>query len=156
MQSNQRGGIVSFIIVAVALAGLLGGGLYLSKQQARQARDEPGTNVPQVTTEQKQTETGTPEAGKPDNESGTAEEQQSPTPAPSPSPNPTEQPSSPQPQPQSQPQTDRVATTGPSESLPATGPADTAVYMLALAVLAFAGYRHLQSRRLVRQAALRQ
>ena len=49
MRNKQAGGIVSFIIVAVALAGLLAGGLYLSKQQGRAAR-ENDTSTPQVST----------------------------------------------------------------------------------------------------------
>ena len=158
MKSKQAGGIVSFIIVAVALTGLLAGGLYLSKQQGRTAR-ESDTSTPQVTTVQGDNKQNTEEKGSnateeetaqpaPQTNSGTAQNQ--PQPAPSNSgnrgaatPNSTNT------------RTDRVATTGPS-SVPATGPTETAAVGLGLGALVFTGYRFAQSRRALRTSALRQ
>lgn len=46
MNNKQTGGIVSFVVVGVVLAGLLAGALYLSKQQGREARTD--TPAPQI------------------------------------------------------------------------------------------------------------
>ena len=154
MKSKQAGGIVSFIIVAVALAGLLAGGLYLSKQQGRTARDND-TSTPQVTTtegnersnEEKGTDTTEEGAADQSPQSNTGTTQDQPQTAPagrgSAAPN-------------SNSRTDRVASTGPSETLPSTGPAETTAVSLALAGLVFTGYRFVQSRRALRASALRQ
>lgn len=158
MKSKQAGGIVSFIIVAVALAGLLAGGLYLSKQQGRTARDND-TTTPQVTTTEG-SEQSNEEKGTENTEEGAAEQPaQTNT-------------GTAQNQPQATPntsagrgsatpsngsaRTDRVATTGPSESIPSTGPTETVAVTLGLAALVFTGYRFAQSRRALRASALRQ
>lgn len=153
MYNNQRGGIVSFIIVAVALAGLLGGALYFSKQQGREARD--ATPAPQIsqrdeskeeTTKDEQPAENAPQSGTPQNNQAptqpAAQNQQSQG-ATSPS---TRTPSA---------GADRVANTGPSQDLPATGPAETTAVVLGLAALTFAGYMLLSSRRGLRRSALR-
>jgi FtsZ-interacting cell division protein ZipA len=150
MNSKQAGGIVSFVVIGLVLAGLLGGGLYFSKQQARQARDSD-TTTPQVTVNEKETET---ESGA----AGTDEERDVPATT---TPQTTPKPATPAPQaaqPQRQPATDttnRVATTGPSDSIPATGPKETAAVISALAVITFAGYRFVDARRGFLRAALR-
>ena len=149
MHSNQRGGIVSFIIVAVALAGLLGGALYFSKQQGREARD--ATPAPQIS-EREDTPANTdddqPAANAP--QSGTTQ-----------TPN-TSGTQNQQPQSQTSPSTrtpaagaDRVANTGPSQELPSTGPAETAAVVVGLSALTFAGYMLVSSRRGLRHSALR-
>jgi type IV secretory pathway VirB10-like protein len=130
MKSNQRGGVISFVIVALALTGLLAGGLYLSKNQGRVARDTD-TSTPQISPVKKdetskKTEEKTPEETKP----------ATTTPAPT-------------------TPTNRVANTGPSEALPVTGPGDVAIITLGLGTLAFTGFRLVQSRRSVHHAALR-
>lgn len=157
MKSKQAGGIVSFIIVAVALAGLLAGGLYLSKQQGRTARDND-TSAPKVaTSEDKQQATDEKDSEAP--KEGSAQQA------------PQAKPGTAQNQPQaaqnnagsrgavtpnsSSTRTDRVANTGPS-SVPSTGPTETAAVGLALGALVFTGYRFAQSRRSLRDSALRQ
>lgn len=149
MQSNQRGGIASFIVVTLVLVGLLAGGLYLSKTQARQARDTAGSSgqvaeeapkksaeTPADDTSGEQgttTEESTPSASKP--------EQGSETPAAKPAP--------------AAPSTNRVANTGPSESIPATGSGDVFAYLVGLVALVYTSYQLVQSRRLVRENALK-
>lgn len=149
MQSKQAGGIVSFIIVAVALAGLLAGGLYLSKQQGRSARNND-TSTPQVSevkNDQKKTEE--------------SEAQNDATPPVKTAPTTSGAPRSDAPTPvttqagRTSSTTNRVAATGPSGTLPATGPAETSAAIFIITILAFVGYRHVQSRRDVRRAALR-
>ena len=153
MKNKQAGGIVSFIIVAVALAGLLAGGLYLSKQQWRTARDND-TSTPQVSTNQNNDQAKKTDEQK-DDTSGAGDRQNDPAPQQN------TQGSTGQNQNQPAPTTpapgsDRVANTGPSAELPSTGPTETAAVSLALGVLVFAGYRALQSRRALRRSALRQ
>lgn len=153
MISNQRGGIVSFGIVAVVLVGLLAGGLYLSKYQARVARDTD-TTTPQVATP-KASEKSTKDTKKSDSESTASTAEPKPaTPAAEPAPTvaPAAQPA---PTPATPAATTQVASTGPSAELPATGPADAAIVTLALSALAFTGYRLRESRRGVQRAALR-
>lgn len=155
MISNQRGGIVSFGIVAVVLVGLLAGGLFLSKNQARVARDTD-TTTPQVATP-KTSDKSTKDATKSDNESPASTAEPKPaTPAAEPAPTvaPAAQPVL-TPTPATPAATTQVASTGPSAELPATGPADAAIVTLALSALAFTGYRLRESRRGVQRAALR-
>jgi FtsZ-interacting cell division protein ZipA len=161
MQNKQAGGIVSFIIVLVALAGLLAGGLYLSKQQGRTARDND-TSTPQVATNQNEDERQDQQQGAQNRDNGT--EQETPAPA-APQQNTQTPPTNQQNQRQNQPQTspsttspgaDRVANTGPSDTLPSTGPSETVAVTLGLFALVFTGYRLAQSRRALRRSALRQ
>lgn len=151
MKSKQAGGIVSFIIVALALAGLLAGGLYFSKQQARTAR-ESDTSGPQIST----TQTKTQDKKDDEKNAGTSSEAGSTgTPAPqqnAPKPSQGQTPTTPTP---SNPSSNRVANTGPSENLPSTGPTETATVGLALGALVFTGYRLIDSRRTLRRSALR-
>lgn len=153
MQNKQAGGIVSFIIVLVALAGLLASGLYLSKQQGRTARDND-TSTPQVATP----DTNEEEAGRPEDEGTGANEG-------TPQQNPQGTAENRQEQPQSTPgatspgttapRTDRVANTGPSAEIPSTGPTETVIVTLALGTLVFTSYRLVDSRRSLRRSALR-
>lgn len=157
MQSKQAGGIVSFIIVAVALAGLLAGGLYLSKQQGRTARDND-TSAPEVSvteTKEEPAEEGASDAA------GEATQQQAPQANQEATQN-SSQPTQNTPSNRGDSaagaatgRTDRVATTGPS-TVPSTGPTETAVVSVGLAALVFTGYRFALSRRALRASALRQ
>lgn len=150
MRNKQAGGIVSFIIVAVALAGLLAGGLYLSKQQGRTARDAD-TSTPEVTTtEQKGTENTEEEAAKPTPEANAGTAQNQPQSTPNTPPNQRTTPPT-----SNNPRTDRVASTGPSEAIPSTGPTETIAVSLGLGTLVFTVYRFTQSRRALRTSALR-
>lgn len=145
MKSNQAGGIVSFVIVAVALAGLLGGGLYLSKQMGREARtnDTSGPNIAEVKEEAKEAASSSDEDKKgAETTKPTVTETKKPEPVTPAAPTPT------------QPR-DRVATTGPSDELPATGAGETAAVILALSVVSFAGYYWHRSRRDMLRTALR-
>lgn len=150
MSNKQAGGIVSFVVIGLVLAGLLGGGLYLSKQQARQARDSD-TTTPQVTVNEKETETESGAAGADEERDVPATTTPQTTPKPA------------APAPQNRPEasapaigsTNRVATTGPSDSIPATGPKETAAVVSALVVITFAGYRFVDARRDFLRAALR-
>ena len=151
MRNKQAGGIVSFIIVAVALAGLLAGGLYLSKQQGRTARDND-TSTPQVsitetkdkTEEQKSTPPADQEESQQAPQGSTGSRQEQPRPTTNNATNGTSTPNN---------RTDRVATTGPS-TVPSTGPTETVVVSLALGVIVFTSYRFVQSRRTLRASAL--
>jgi len=102
-QSNQFGGVAVFIVVGVVLAALLGGGIYLSKQQGRSARLAGApTNGQQTPETENQPQEGSP-----------SPEQTQP-----PVPNPSEQ-NPPQNQPQNPPS---GGTQNPSPALPGTGP----------------------------------
>jgi cytoskeletal protein RodZ len=156
MKSNQRGGVVSFVIVALALAGLLGGGLYLSKHQARLARDG-NTTTPQVTItkpDNKKDDSATKKPEETTVKPATTEPRDSTTQQPAATtPKPTPATTTPAAQ---TPATNRVANTGPSEPLPETGPSEVVVVTIGLSALAFTGYRLLQSRRSLQRAALKQ
>ncbi len=154
MNNKQAGGIVSFIIVAVALAGLLAGGLYLSKQQGRTARDTD-TSTPQVSTTETKEKSSDEKSTK--NESSQQHTESKPEATRDPSqttPSSSSSSSSSTPS-SSSTRTDRVATTGPS-AVPSTGPTETVAVSLALGALVFTGYRFLQSRHAFRSSALRQ
>lgn len=151
MSNKQAGGIVSFVVIGLVLAGLLGGGLYLSKQQARQARDTD-TTTPQVTAET-DTESGATDKG--NDAPATNGPQAAPKPA-----EPTPQTPQSRNTPATRPApaaggTNRVATTGPSDTIPATGPTETAALVLSLVVLTFASYRFVDARRGFLRSALR-
>ena len=146
MIHNQRGGIVSFGIVTLVLLGLLAGGLYVSKHQARVARDSD-TTTPQVSTPQKDADTkkeATPAKTKP--VATPAKKPATQTPATAPAATPATAPTASVP---------RVASTGPSSPLPATGPADTALITFSLSILGFTGYQLYRSHRSLQRAALR-
>lgn len=149
MHSNQRGGIVSFIVVGVVLVGLLAGGLYVSKHQARVARDTD-TSGPQIATKdttgnkKADPKVGTVVPGSADTKQGSVPQTTAPT-----------QVQGSKPQTPTTPSTEHVANTGPSEPLPSTGPGETGLVTVVLSILAFTGYRFVQTRRDMRRAALR-
>lgn len=149
MHNNQRGGIVSFVVVGVVLAGLLVGGLYLSKQQGREARtDVPAPQVAERGTDREEPASPTvrDETRPAESNEGAGSSGRDTAPA-------TNQPSGTGTARTDQ-RTDRVANTGPSD-IPATGPAETMVTVIALIGLTFAAHRHFGSRRSRRAAALR-
>lgn len=154
MNSKQAGGIVTFLVIALALTGLLIGGLYASKQMGRADRTND-TSTPQVTQNEDNTQSEDEEDAAQREEEEAAPATAEPTPETKPTPSPTPAPTpSPSP-PASTTPTDRVATTGPSDTLPATGPAETTAAVFVLSGLTFAVYRHAQSRRQLRRTSLR-
>ena len=126
---QERGGVVSFIIITLALAGLLAGGLYLSKHQARSARTD---NVPAVTV------TEPTNSSEEKGETNSATQQKSD--AKDTSSNSTGHTSS-------------VATTGPS-TVAASGPSDVFVTGAGLMVLTGSLYAFSSSRRSLIRSAL--
>ena len=150
MVNNQRGGIVSFVVVGVVLAGLLAGALYLSKQQGREARTD--TPAPQIA--ERNTDTQKAPAEKP------AEKKENPqtnneTSNGGQSNGSSNDRSTSQTGDQTPGSTDRVANTGPSSDIPSTGPVETVATVIALTGMTFALYRHGSSRRDLRHSALR-
>ncbi len=131
--TQERGGVVSFIIITLALAGLLAGGLYLSKHQARVARDTGSTNV-----SVKEPETSG-EAGTTENGSANSSDEDASSTAQSPA--------------ASTGHTSSVATTGPS-SVAASGPTDVFVTTVGLMVLTATTYTFVASRRSLVRSAL--
>jgi hypothetical protein len=154
MVNKQRGGIVSFVVVGVVLAGLLAGGLYLSKQQGREARtDVPAPQVAERDTDREEPASPTvrDETRPAETSEGAQNSGRDTAPA-------TSQPSgtgTTRTDQRTDQRTDHVANTGPSD-IPATGPAETMVTVIALVGLTFAAHRHFGSRRSRRAAALRQ
>lgn len=147
MKNNQAGGIVGFVVIGLVLVSLLAGGLYVSKTQGRQAR-ENDTSTPQVAAPQKPKETTKPapkqqtphstdQKGKTAPAGNTSQPAQNSTTRPAPQP------------------TNQVATTGPSDDIPSTGPGETAATVLMLSVLSFTTYKFVQSRRDVYRSALK-
>ena len=152
MHHNQRGGIVSFIIVGVVLAGLLGGALFFSKQQGRQARD--ATPAPQIAKNSDNSSDSTKKDDKPAETAPKIDTTKSDQPATTAVPT-TPKPATPTAPATSSTSTDRVANTGPSAELPSTGPAETTAVVIALGALTFAGYKFMTARRSLRASALR-
>lgn len=144
MNNSQAGGIVTFVVIGLVLAGLLGGGLYASKQMGRADRTND-SSTPQVAQNEDNTQSEDEEAAAGRDSDETAPATTTPKPETKPAPT-TPAPTTP---------TNRVATTGPSDTLPATGPAETGAAVFVLGGLTFAFYRHAQSRRELRRNALR-
>ncbi|TXG76036.1 hypothetical protein E6P97_04350 [Patescibacteria group bacterium] len=147
MSSKQGGGIVGFVVVAVVLAGLLAGGLYFSKNQARVAR-ESNTTTPITTTSDANKAKSKNESSRDDT-----------APAPSTRSDRVDSKESTEADhslasdtPASQP---RVAATGPSDEIPATGPREAAVAIIGATLLAFAATAVVRARRRLASAALR-
>lgn len=138
---RQAGGILVFILVGIALAALLGGGIYLSKQQGRVASQ---TDI--VATDTAKTDDTTSDAA-PNGANKDDEVKVTPQPQTA---NPT--PTTPAPTP------DRnvagVPATGPS-NIAATGPSDVIVPMLAVSLLAGGAISYHRSTLAVRTQALK-
>ena len=136
MKDSQRGGIASFVVVALVLTGLLAGGLYLSKHQARVAR-EKGTTTQVATQNQIQSESTNPKEGTTD---PTARNEQTPSTKPTPViPTPT-----------------TPAPSAPSATtVPDTGPTEVAAVTIGLSGLTYAGALFVQTRTRSRRSSLR-
>lgn len=132
--AQERGGVVSFIIITLALAGLLAGGLYLSKHQARVARDT-GSSTATVSEPETSGETGTAESGNETSAGSDTSSSTSQTPA------------------AGTGHTSSVATTGPS-TVAASGPTDVLVTTIGLMVLTATVYTFVASRRSLVRSAL--
>ncbi|MEO5499098.1 MAG: hypothetical protein ABIR46_01200 [Candidatus Saccharimonadales bacterium] len=152
MKNNQAGGIVTFLVIALALAGLLAGGLYASKQMGRADRTND-TSTPQVTQNEDKTQSEDEEDVAQREQDEAAPSTTTPKADNTPESKPTTTPPASAPPTAATP-TDRVANTGPSDTLPATGPAETTAAVFVLSGLTFALYRHAQSRRHLRRNAL--
>lgn len=148
MKNKQSGGVISFVVIAVVLAGLLAGALYFSKHQARVAREGDRT-VPDVVVDTKEGKNSKkPDVATRDDVptgAGTSDEAKKNDPG-----APTTQRGEAKPS-----EAPRVAATGPSEQIPETGPADVFATFIAIVSLSFAGGVALQARRRVARTALR-
>jgi len=150
---RQTGNVIAFIIVGIALAGLLAGGIYISKQQGRVASR---TDTVSVDTSGESSKTG---------EEKTQEGATPPAQQPAQTP---QQPAQTTPQPQSAPP---VATTGPSgdasstpqpqvphtgpSSIASTGPADGVLPAITFGLLTIGLLSYLRSSRTYRSTALK-
>jgi hypothetical protein len=147
-RDNQRGGIVLFAVIGVLLASLLAGALYFGKQQSEVAKNNTPTPIA-IDTEKEATESanGATNASKPE-----AAENKPATPAkPSPS---TQTPASPATPKPAAPRVATVPNSGPSEPLPSTGPAETALGILIVMAISFIVLAFIQSSRRLRRSAL--
>ena len=163
----EQGGVVSFLVIALALSALLIGGIFLMKNQARSAREtnQVAVNEPQS---EEQSEAPAEEEDKTSATEGQPTEGQDPTPAPTNNQNPTpatpSQPATPAPTSTSAPTTgttNRVATTGPSYgeeatgTLPSTGLEDAIAPLFAIGGLGTGLYLYAESQRKMRTSALK-
>lgn len=146
-QSKESGGIISFVIVSLALAGLLLGGLYYSKQTAQSAGTNTNSTI-EIAKDNAVDKSSSNEPAKSAEESTPAAPSDSPsTPAQTTPPSRTETPAGP-----NQP---KIGVTGPSQ-VAETGPADTLMTLIVLSGLAFAGSKAIQAHRRVTRSALNQ
>jgi len=145
---RQAGGAITFVIIGVVLAALFGGALLFSKQQGRTAstaqspsiaQDEAANNKDAPSEPvQSPTETPvTPEPATPVTPVAPVQNTPAPTPAPA----------------SSAPSTTTMPTTGPS-NIAETGPADTLLFAVALALLAAGMTAYVRSARALREHAL--
>lgn len=148
-RDNQRGGIVVFAVVGVLLVGLLAGALYVSKQQAETAKD--GASAPiAIDTEKEATESGKGTEGTP---KGAEQDKPASTPGTTQQPR-SSAPTTPGSSAQTGPRVSSVATSGPSEPLPSTGPADTFLGIGVVMAISFVGLAFIQSNSRLRRSAL--
>lgn len=140
-RDNQRGGIVAFAIIGILLAGLLAGGLYISKQQARIAQENTPPPIA-IDTEKEANETEDTLGGPKKDESETS------TPPPATT--------TPKPATGSTPSTPRVSVpvSGPSEPLPSTGPSDIFLSAFAAMAITFVSLLFVRSSARLRHSAL--
>ena len=153
-KQRQSGGIVVFIVVGLVLASLLGGAIYLSKQQGRVASRSDTVATNDQKTDDASTETPQNDTSKDDdkNESASGSGNSSPAPAPTPAPAP------------SQPTTPVTGGNGSSSTMPTTGPShiattgpeDAIIPGIALALLAAGLISYRRSLVAVRAQALKQ
>lgn len=139
-KGNERGGVVSFVIVGLLLAGLLLGGLYLSKHQARVAYNG-GNSSSTTTTQDKTKNSGTDKNITPatKDEAPAKDTHASGDTKTTPSTNANNET-------HASGTSTNVAQTGPS-SVAATGPTETFMTLAVLAVLAYTVTRFVQTKR---------
>lgn len=147
-RDNQRGGIVVFAVVGVLLAGLLAGALYVGRQQSEVAK---APTPIAIDTEKEATETGKGVESAP---KGEEQDKPASTPGTTQQPRPSAPATTPGSSAQTGPRVSSVATTGPSEPLPSTGPADTLLGMGVIMAVSFVGLAFVQSNHRLRRSAL--
>lgn len=139
MQSSkgrQVGKIGIFIVVGLILAGLLGGGIYFSKQQGKLANNtnhiQVANETPQSSQNQStsQNDTGSSTAGMANHQPPATDQTQVNT-----------------------GETEQVPHTGPS-AIATTGPEDTVFLMIAVALLSASCVAYVRSNRLLKMSAL--
>lgn len=151
-RGRQTGNVVAFIVVGVALAALLGFGIYVSKQQGRtasqtdtvavktdDAQQKSGANQQQGGSEEKSENT-------PANESTNTEQSGSSSAASTAAPADSTQ--------TQEGQASQVPHTGPS-SIASTGPADSVLPAIALGFVTVGIFSYARSQRSLRHAALK-
>ena len=148
----EQGGVVSFVIVAVVLAALLGTGIWWAKRsQTVVSNTQETVTAPGVS----DTTNNDSEAPQTDENSGTSsgstEESQNSSTTPSTGPSGSGSSSG-----ASSSTTDSVASTGPSAAeIPSTGPSDVLAVGFAVSAAGAGSYYFLQSRSRVRSSALK-
>ncbi len=148
-QNTERGGIVVFAVVGILLVGLLAGGLYLGKRDARMARDT--TPIVAIDTEKQATEKELA-VKKQEEKKDTA----APTVTATPRTTPTAKPTTPTPS-SSTPAPATPVTPAPASratTLPSAGPSDTMFGIVMAVSLTFAGLAFVQSASRLRRSAL--
>ncbi len=160
MKSDQRGGIVSFVVVGVVLAVLLLGALYASKQYARNVRDggnsdqvaqDPNAGAANQTQPKSEDKPSSESTQGSRNSSSASESGQSSTPSASGSTDSSRQ--SPSTESTAPTSSGRIANSGPSD-IPATGPSEVFALTAGAGFMVFAAYQYLLSRQHYRHSVL--
>ena len=146
MHSNrdERGGIVSFVVVGVLLAGLLVGGIYLVKRQGEAARaDSAAQETAQIKENAEKAAKEAEETAKSEAEKDSTVANSGATGQPKGGDGSTTGTGS-----------SRVATTGPSD-VPSTGPEDTLAIVVVMAAGVAGFWYYTESRRTLVRSALK-
>lgn len=166
----QQGGIAAFLVVALLLAGVVGGGLMLVKWRTDQASiartastsDTPGEQNGQSGDETPEIVSEEADTSQEESQEATPEQQSTGQPAPREQESPTQEPSAPtpstqQPSASQQDETQTLATGGPTattsdgddttQRIVATGPGDGLMAMFVFGIVAVFAVRYAQSER---------
>jgi len=124
VRTNQGGSVLGFIVIGVAMALLLVGGVYLVRQQI----NTPSSQGPAQTPQPPKPQPEKPQPTKPNQGTVTPDQTTAPTALP------------------------QTPPPSPSSELPKTGPAETVSVLAALLLLTLAGVSYVRSRRLLRSS----